>query len=757
MLLDFAHDGCPAETGDDWNLDLLDEAVRHGAHPSALDPIAAEALITETMRKVDEGFARIIPWKTLRDQLPAKLKVSPIAAIPHKSRLFRMILDLSHGFRLVEVDCPSVNDGTTDAKAPMESMAELGSVLPRIVHAMATTPVDSTPFLFAKLDIKDGFWRMVVPENDEYNFAYVLPQLPGDENSEPQIVVPSSLQMGWKHSPPFFCAASETGRDVGEHLLHQKIGSLPPHAFERHMLDTMDPTLLRESTEHPTTWNDADLPAYTAKLQTLFDTHQADLFKLLEVYVDDFIGVLHSDDLEVLRHATRAMLHAIHSVFPPPASGLPDDDPISFKKLIAGDGVWAVRKEILGWIFDGILRTMELPPEKIERIMASLDTAIAHKRLPLKDFRTLLGKLQHASTAMPAGKCILTPLYKFVESQKDRRVLYFSKEPIVLEALRDIRILLRESTSRPTHVRELVPDLPAYIGFCDACKRGAGGVWISGSKNIRPVVWRVEWPADIQARLVSWSNPQGDLTINDLEMAGLLLQYLVLEQLVPLKHEHVAAWCDNTSTVSWARRMTSSKSRIGHRLVRALMMRINVNEASPLVTVSIQGIRNAMADVASRSFGPGNKNSSTTFDTPNLAFLQSFNAEFPLEQNASWQLFRLSSKLSSLVFSELRTQPQSMDSWRRLTKKGNVIGVPGPNSANTVTWTPSSEILAQKPPSTPCRPLLSSSDVEASAEGGKLALKLFKSRYVPSARASNWLQNRTRATKTASPPNTGKP
>jgi hypothetical protein len=251
---------------------------------------------------------------------------------------------------------------------------------------------------------------------------------------------------------------------------------------------------------------------------------------------------------------------------------------------------------------------------------------------------------------------------------------------------------------------------------------------------------------------VSWSNPQGDLTINDLEMAGLLLQHLALEQLVPLKHEHVAAWCDNTSAVSWAQRMTSSKSRIGHRLVRALMMRIN-----PLVTVSIQGFRNAMADVASRSFGPGSKTLSTTFDTPNLSFLQSFNAEFPLEQNASWQLFRLSSKLSSLVFSELQTQPQSMDSWRRPTRKGNVIGVPGPNFASTVTWTPSSEMLTQQPPSTPCRPLLNSSDVEASAEGGKLALKLFKSRHVPSAHALNWLQNRTHATKTASPPNAGKP
>jgi hypothetical protein len=741
MLLDFAHDGCPAETGTDWHLDLLDEAVRRGAHPSAKEGIAAEALHKETMDKVAQGFARLVPWKELRKNLPAKLKVSPIAAIPHKSRLFRMILDLSFGFRHLDVVHPSVNDTTTDAEAPLKAMSELGRVLPRIIHALATTPVDDTPFLFAKLDIKDGFWRMVVPENDEYNFAYVLPQPPGSENAEPMIVIPSSLQMGWKHSPPFFCAASETGRDVAEHLLHQDIGSLPPHPFEPHMLDSMDPSLLRDSTEHPTTWDDSDLPTYSVKLRTLLETHQADFFKLLEVYVDDFIGLVHSDDVEVLRHATRAMLHGIHSVFPPPSSGKDTEDPISYKKLLAGDGIWAVRKEILGWIFDGILRTMELPPEKVTKLLDTLSDAISKKWLPLKEFRTLLGKLQHAALAMPAGKSILTPLHQFVESAKDKRVLYYANRPLVLEALRDIRILLRETTSRPTHVRELVPALPSYIGFCDACKRGAGGVWLSGSKNIRPIVWRLEWPADISARLVSWANPTGDLTINDLEMAGLLLQYLVLEHLVPLKHEHVAAWCDNTSTVSWARRMTSSRSRIGHRLVRALMMRINVNESSPLVTVSIQGCRNDMADVASRSFGPTSNTSPTNFELSNLAFLQSFNSQFPLEQDASWQLFRLSTKLSSLVFSELRAQPQNMDSWRRLTRKGNAIGELGPSSASTVTWIPSSHPSTNLQPSLPCRPLLNSSDVEASAEGGKLALKLFKSRYVPSARTSNWMQD----------------
>ena len=66
MLLHFADGGSPAETGDNWSIKLLDEAVHQGAHPSARDllVVAAAALITETMRNVvDKGFLQnIIPW-----------------------------------------------------------------------------------------------------------------------------------------------------------------------------------------------------------------------------------------------------------------------------------------------------------------------------------------------------------------------------------------------------------------------------------------------------------------------------------------------------------------------------------------------------------------------------------------------------------------------------------------------------------------------------------------------------------------------
>jgi hypothetical protein len=92
-------------------------------------------------------------------------------------------------------------------------------------------------------------------------------------------------------------------------------------------------------------------------------------------------------------------------------------------------------------------------------------------------------------------------------------------------------------------------DDPGYIGFCDASKLGAGGVWLSGTRTLSQIVWHVEWPEDIRNNVVSCGNPRGTITNSELAMAGMLLHFLVLGHLVQLKHVHVAAWCDKTPTV----------------------------------------------------------------------------------------------------------------------------------------------------------------------------------------------------------------
>ena len=72
---------------------------------------------------------------------------------------------------------------------------------------------------FSKLDISDGFWRLMVQPEDSFNFAYVLPQYPGQPI---KIIVPSALQMGWGESLAYFCAVTECAGDLTQHLIDNK-------------------------------------------------------------------------------------------------------------------------------------------------------------------------------------------------------------------------------------------------------------------------------------------------------------------------------------------------------------------------------------------------------------------------------------------------------------------------------------------------------------------------------------------------------
>ena len=286
LLQKYAESGCPANVHDPFPLKALEAAIKRGAHPSARTPEAANALRQETEEKVAQGYARLIPWEKLRKNLPKNIRISPIAAIPHKSRAFRMILDLSYMFTIDGNPWPSVNVASNPHDPPLNAMTQLGQVLPRLVHAIATSPEEQGPWVFLKLDIKDGFWRLMVPTEEEFNFCYVLPRL---SDKEPiQLVVPSAIQMGWKYSPPYFCAATETARDVAEDLRSKP--SLPPHPMEQVTM-SVDDALKLHQLQHPRQWTPQELPARLQQLNHLF-----------EIYVDDFAAALQCTHPAALLH-----------------------------------------------------------------------------------------------------------------------------------------------------------------------------------------------------------------------------------------------------------------------------------------------------------------------------------------------------------------------------------------------------------------------------------------------------------------------
>ena len=145
MLLEFATAGCDAANDDRWSIELLEAVIAKGAHPSALLPKPAAQLRAETLEKISQGYARLVAWDDIKHNPPPKLKISPIAAIPHKSRGYRMILDLSYGITLNGIRHPSVNESTNPDVAPTHALKELGNVLPRLIYAVATAPDTKGP------------------------------------------------------------------------------------------------------------------------------------------------------------------------------------------------------------------------------------------------------------------------------------------------------------------------------------------------------------------------------------------------------------------------------------------------------------------------------------------------------------------------------------------------------------------------------------------------------------------------------------
>ena len=152
--------------------------------------------------------------------------------------------------------------------------------------------------------------------------------------------------------------------------------------------------------------------------------------------------------------------------------------------------MWAVRKEMLGWIIDGATMCTELSDKKQDAILENLKQALKKKRgLRFKKFEKLMGKLRHALIGIPAGKCLFGPINQLIALQPT--VINWDRASATQKATKDWGQLIKEATREPTHVKELVVGEAAYKGTLDASGEGAGGVWLPGTNPMAPVVWRV--------------------------------------------------------------------------------------------------------------------------------------------------------------------------------------------------------------------------------------------------------------------------
>jgi hypothetical protein len=114
LLADWEQFGCPTQTGRDWTLNEIQAAINHGPHKSALEPDAIAHFEEEVKDKVAKGQACMVLWDNIKHNHPRQLKVLSVAAIPHKSRAYRAILDLSFALYLEDGGVIELVNNTTE-------------------------------------------------------------------------------------------------------------------------------------------------------------------------------------------------------------------------------------------------------------------------------------------------------------------------------------------------------------------------------------------------------------------------------------------------------------------------------------------------------------------------------------------------------------------------------------------------------------------------------------------------------------------
>ena len=77
-------------------------------------------------------YACVVKWRNIKDKIPQKLKISPVAMIPHKSKSYRCIPNILFTLFNKGVKLVSVNDKTKKMARP-EAMAQIGLLIKRMI------------------------------------------------------------------------------------------------------------------------------------------------------------------------------------------------------------------------------------------------------------------------------------------------------------------------------------------------------------------------------------------------------------------------------------------------------------------------------------------------------------------------------------------------------------------------------------------------------------------------------------------------
>ncbi len=189
-------------------------------HQSCHDHI--NFLEEEFVDMIEKGQWTILPTQ-VASTLP-NIQLSPPGVIPQQDCRPCWIGDYSRS---------GVNADTLPL-APTEAM-QFGHALPHLLQHILLSAPSASPVYLNNTNISDGFYQVNLAPIDAPKLALAFPTRPG---MVPLVAIPLVLPMGWKNSPPLYCAVTKTITDLTNAALCHPLDTTPQHAL---LLRTIGP------------------------------------------------------------------------------------------------------------------------------------------------------------------------------------------------------------------------------------------------------------------------------------------------------------------------------------------------------------------------------------------------------------------------------------------------------------------------------------------------------------------------------------
>jgi len=283
------------------------------------------------------GYWAVLPYQAIRT-FP-QLRLAPAGVVPQKEHHPRPIMDYS--FYGTNQDCHPI--------APCASMQFSGALKCLLQRLVYCNPIHGPP-LMAKIDLSDGYYRVLLSPEAALHLAVIIPS---DISTDTYLIaLPLTLPMGWLHSPPYFCAYTETITDIANTCQPPPTHPLLPQ--------TQCCSLPQHKKFHPSA--------------TILGSSSAPPLQYTDVYIDDFM-ILAQRPLNL--PAMNRLLHTIDTVFH-------DDDTTNHRQIVSqskiqkGDATFSTSKTILGWELDTQTMTLQLPSSRLQQLQTLLENTI-HK------------------------------------------------------------------------------------------------------------------------------------------------------------------------------------------------------------------------------------------------------------------------------------------------------------------------------------------------------------------------------------------